>query len=123
MGGEDFDQRLMQHFAKLIKSKHKVDITGNQRSLAKLNREVEKAKRALSTHSVKVEIESLIDGEDFSETLTRAKFEELNADLFKRTLKPVEQGARRLAACHLPPIDALARWLCGARPVVASSCI
>jgi len=91
LGGEDFDQRVMQHFMKLIKQKHKIDLTGNHRSIAKLRREVEKAKRALSTeHQVKVEIEGLLDGEDFSETLTRAKFEELNADLFKRTLKPVE---------------------------------
>merc|ERR1719498_170435 len=60
--------------------------------MAKLRRETEKAKRALSTvHQVKVEIESLIDGEDFSETLTRAKFEELNNDLFRKTLKPVSQ--------------------------------
>jgi len=92
LGGEDFDQRLMQHFIKLIKSKYKKDISSNQRALAKLKREVEKAKRALSTvHQVKVEIEGLLDGEDFSETLTRAKFEELNMDLFKKTLKPVEQ--------------------------------
>jgi len=111
LGGEDFDQRLMEHFRKLIKSKFKIDLTGNYRSLAKLKREVEKAKRALSTvHQVKVEIEGLLDGEDFSETLTRAKyaflvaffavcqlslavnrFEELNADLFKKTLKPVQQ--------------------------------
>src|SRR5262249_35434671 len=78
LGGEDFDQRLMQHFLKLIKKKHSVDLSDNQRAIAKLRREVEKAKRSLSTvHQVKVEIESLIDGEDFSETLTRAKFEEL----------------------------------------------
>jgi heat shock protein 5 len=92
LGGEDFDQRLMEHFKKLIKSKYKIDLQGNLRSLAKLKREVEKAKRALSTvHQVKVEIEGLLDGEDFSETLTRAKFEEINGDLFKKTLKPVQQ--------------------------------
>jgi len=69
-----------------------VDLSNDHRALAKLRREVEKAKRALSTvHQVKVEIESLVNGEDFSETLTRAKFEELNADLFKKTLKPVQQ--------------------------------
>merc|ERR1712023_217596 len=66
------------------------DMNKDKRSLQKLRREVEKAKRALSsTHQVKVEIESLIDGEDFSETLTRARFEELNNDLFRKTLKPV----------------------------------
>jgi len=92
LGGQDFDQRVMQHFLKLIKQKTKVDLSNDHRALAKLRREVEKAKRALSTqHQVKVEIESLVNGEDFSETLTRAKFEELNADLFKKTLKPVQQ--------------------------------
>ena len=53
---------------------------------------MEKAKRALSTqHQARIEIESLFDGEDFSETLTRARFEELNADLFRSTMKPVQQ--------------------------------
>jgi len=76
---------------KLIKSKYKADVSQDQRAIAKLRREVEKAKRALSSvPQVKVEIESLFDGNDFSETLTRAKFEELNIDLFKKTLKPLE---------------------------------
>jgi len=90
LGGEDFDQRTMTYFINLINKKYNKDITSNLRSVAKLRREVEKAKRALSTvHQTKVEIEALIDGEDFSETLTRAKFEELNNDLFQNTLKPV----------------------------------
>jgi heat shock protein 5 len=90
LGGEDFDNRVMEHFLKLIQQKHKIDLKKDNRAIAKLRREVEKAKRGLSSvHSVKVEIESLIDGEDFSETLTRAKFEELNIDLFKKTMKPV----------------------------------
>ena len=92
MGGEDFDQRVMSYFLKNIKSKFNLDLSKDQRAIAKLRREVEKAKRALSsTHQVKVEIESLIDGEDFSETLTRAKFEELNIDLFRKTLPPLDQ--------------------------------
>jgi len=92
LGGEDFDQRIMEHFLKLIKQKHKVDLSGDKRALAKLRREIEKSKRALSSvHQAKVEIESLIDGEDFSEQLTRARFEELNNDLFRKTLKPVGQ--------------------------------
>ena len=92
LGGEDFDQRVMEHFLKSIKSKTKVDLSKNKRALAKLRREIEKAKRSLSSvHQVKVEIESLVDGEDFSETLTRARFEELNNDLFRKTLKPVGQ--------------------------------
>jgi len=91
LGGEDFDQRVMDHFIKVIKKKNKVDVSKDKRALAKLRREIEKAKRSLSSvHQVKVEIESLVDGEDFSETLTRARFEELNNDLFKKTLKPVQ---------------------------------
>merc|ERR1711881_322510 len=63
----------------------------DKRSIQKRRREVEKAKRALSsTHQARVEIEALFDGTDLSETLTRAKFEELNADLFKKTLGPVQ---------------------------------
>merc|ERR1712127_392714 len=92
LGGEDFDQRVMEHFLQTIKKKTKVDISKDKRSLAKLRREIEKAKRSLSSvHQVKVEIESLIDGEDFSETLTRARFEELNNDLFRKTLDPVKK--------------------------------
>ena len=92
LGGEDFDNRVIDHFVKLYKDKHNKDITQNLKTMGKLKREVEKAKRTLSSQtSVRIEIESFFDGEDFSETLTRAKFEELNADLFKKTLKPVEQ--------------------------------
>jgi len=92
LGGEDFDQRVMEYFVKLYKKKKGKDIRKDNRALQKLRREVEKTKRALSTaHQARVEVESLFDGEDFSETLTRAKFEELNMDLFKSTLKPVKQ--------------------------------
>jgi len=92
LGGEDFDQRVMDYFLKLIKKKNKVDLKDNKRALAKLRREIEKAKRALSSvHQTQVEIESLIDGEDFSESLTRARFEDLNNDLFRKTLKPVQK--------------------------------
>jgi len=92
LGGEDFDQRVMEYFMKVIKKKTGKDIRQDTRALQKLRREVEKAKRALSSsHQTRIEIESLIDGEDFSETLTRAKFEELNMDLFKDTLKPVKK--------------------------------
>ncbi|CAJ0601347.1 unnamed protein product [Cylicocyclus nassatus] len=92
LGGEDFDQRVMEYFIKLYKKKTGKDIRKDNRAVQKLRREVEKAKRALSTqHQVKVEVESIMDGEDFSETLTRAKFEELNMDLFRATLKPVQK--------------------------------
>lgn len=79
-GGEDFDQRVIDHFVKLLKKKYGKDIRGDNRAIQKLRREVEKAKRTLSSqHQTRIEIESFFDGEDFSETLTRARFEELNA--------------------------------------------
>ena len=91
LGGEDFDQRTTEHFVKMFKKKHGVDIKSDVRALQKLKSEVEKAKRDLSSvQSVKIYIEGLIDGIDFEESLTRAKFEELCNDLFKNTLKPVE---------------------------------
>merc|ERR1711874_668303 len=92
LGGEDFDQRVMQHFIKIYKKKKGKDLRKDNRAVQKLRREVEKAKRALSsTHQVKIEVESLYDGEDFTESLTRAKFEELNMDLFRSTMKPVQK--------------------------------
>merc|ERR1711966_548710 len=92
LGGEDFDQRVMQHFIKIFNKKHNVDMSKDSRSLQKLRREVEKTKRALSsTHQARIEIEALFDGKDMSETLTRARFEEINNDLFKNTLGPVKQ--------------------------------
>jgi heat shock protein 5 len=91
LGGEDFDQRVMEHFIKVFQKKHSKDISKDKRAMQKLRREVELAKRALSsTHQVTMEIEALLDGIDFSETLTRARFEELNSDLFKKTLGPVK---------------------------------
>jgi len=93
LGGEDFDQRVMQYFVKVFKKKYPgKDLSTDKRSLQKLRREVERVKRVLSQqHQSRVEIESLFDGIDFSETLTRARFEELNLDLFKKTLEPVKK--------------------------------
>ncbi|CAR24939.1 Hsp70 family ATPase KAR2 [Lachancea thermotolerans CBS 6340] len=92
LGGEDFDYKLVRHFAQLFKKKHGIDVTNNNKAMAKLKREAEKAKRSLSSQMVtRIEIDSFVDGIDFSESLTRAKFEEMNLDLFKRTLKPVEK--------------------------------
>jgi heat shock protein 5 len=92
LGGEDFDNRVIDYFIKLYKRKTGTDVTDNLRALGKLKREVEKAKRTLSSQqSTRIEIESFENGNDFSETLTRAKFEELNMDLFRKTMKPVEQ--------------------------------
>ncbi|RWW51861.1 hypothetical protein BHE74_00041761, partial [Ensete ventricosum] len=93
LGGEDFDQRIMEYFIKLIKKKHGKDISKDNRALGKLRRECERAKRALSNqHQVRVEIESLHEGLDFSEPLTRARFEELNNDLFRKTMGPVKKA-------------------------------
>jgi molecular chaperone DnaK (HSP70) len=93
LGGEDFDQRLTEHFSKIFKKKNAgVDIKKDPRAFQKLKHEVEKAKRDLSSvHQVKVTIEGIMEGIDFSETITRARFEELCNDLFKKTLKPVSQ--------------------------------
>ncbi|KAG4066104.1 hypothetical protein HA402_001351 [Bradysia odoriphaga] len=92
LGGEDFDQRVMDHFIELYRKKHGVDIRKDVRAVQKLRREVEKAKRSLSSNQmIRIEIESFYRGDDFSETLTRAKFEELNVDLFKSTLITVQQ--------------------------------
>merc|ERR1711935_501476 len=92
LGGEDFDQRVMEHFIKLYKKKKGKDLRKDNRAVQKLRREVEKAKRALSSaHQTRIEVESLFEGEDFTETLTRAKFEELNMDLFRSTMKPVQK--------------------------------
>jgi len=92
LGGEDFDQRVMDYFIKLYKKKTNKNVRTDNRAVQKLRREVEKAKRTLSSqHQCKIEIENFFDGEDFSETLTRARFEELNMDLFKSTLKPLQK--------------------------------
>ncbi|KAJ2636828.1 ATPase with role in protein import into the ER [Coemansia sp. RSA 1286] len=92
LGGEDFDNKVVDHFVQLFKKKTGKDARTDKKAMGKFKREAEKAKRTLSSQmSVRVEIESLHDGEDFSETITRAKFEELNNNMFKRTLKPVKQ--------------------------------
>jgi len=81
-----------------------VDISKDGRALQKLRREAERAKRALSSqHQVRVEVESLAEGVDLSEPLTRARFEDLNADLFKKTLGPV----KRVSRCFLWPATLL----------------
>ncbi|GMH34944.1 hypothetical protein BSKO_02805 [Bryopsis sp. KO-2023] len=93
LGGEDSDKRVMQYFIKLIKKKFKKDISEDARALQKLRREAERAKRALSNqHQPRFEIKSLHDGVDLSEPLTRARFEELSSDNFKKTLGPVRKA-------------------------------
>jgi heat shock protein 5 len=88
LGGANFDERVMDHLVKSFRSKSGVDVTTNLDALGKLKREVEYAKRMLSFQElVTIEIGSFADGLDFSETLTRTEFEELNADLFLKTLR------------------------------------
>jgi len=92
LGGEDFDNRVLEYVTKLIKKKHNVDVNTNKSAIQKLKTEIEKAKRTLSSSvQSSIEIEELLEGLDFKESLTRAKFEELNIDLFKKTMNPVEK--------------------------------
>ena len=92
LGGEDFDTRLVEHFAEEFKKKSKKDLTENKRSLRRLRTECEKAKRTLSTSTTaNIEIDSLFDGIDFNSSITRAKFENLCDDLFRKAINPVEQ--------------------------------
>jgi heat shock protein 5 len=92
LGGEDFDRRVMDYMLKLFKKKSGKDASKDKKAVQKLRREVERAKRSLSnSHQQRIEIEAFFDGNDLSETITRAKFEELCMDLFKKTLGPVER--------------------------------
>jgi len=95
LGGEDFDQRMVNHFIQEFKRKHKKDITDNKRAVRRMRTACERAKRTLSTATqANIEIDSLQEGIDFYTTITRARFEELNADLFRGTLEPVEKALR-----------------------------
>ena len=95
LGGEDFDNRMVEHFAKEFQRKHKKDITGNKRALRRLRTACERAKRTLSASAqANIEIDSLFEGIDFYTSITRARFEELCADLFRGTLEPVEKALR-----------------------------
>uniref|UniRef100_A0A0B7B177 Uncharacterized protein n=1 Tax=Arion vulgaris TaxID=1028688 RepID=A0A0B7B177_9EUPU len=92
LGGEDFDQVVTDYMIKAVKKATGKDIRTNVRAVQKLRREVERAKRVLSSqHQVKLEIDDLFEGHDFSHTLSRSKFEELNMDLLRKTLDPVRQ--------------------------------
>lgn len=95
LGGEDFDNRMVNHFVGEFKRKHKKDITENKRAIRRLRTACERAKRTLSSSTqASIEIDSLFEGIDFYTSLTRARFEELNADLFRGTLEPVEKALR-----------------------------
>merc|ERR1712003_230770 len=94
LGGEDFDQRLVQFFCTEFKRKYKKDIiaANNPRALRRLRTQCERAKRTLSsTAQTSIEIDSLFEGQDFYSNITRARFEEMNADLFRKCMEPVEK--------------------------------
>ncbi|KLO04240.1 heat shock protein 70 [Schizopora paradoxa] len=95
LGGEDFDNRLVNHFVQEFKRKNKKDLSTNARALRRLCTACERAKRTLSSAAeTTIEIDSLFEGIDFYTSLTRARFEELCQDLFRSTLEPVEKVLR-----------------------------
>merc|ERR1711968_182613 len=95
LGGEDFDNRLVAHFQQEFKRKNRKDLTGNARSLRRLRTACERAKRTLSSSTqTSIEIDSLFEGIDFFSTITRARFEEMNMDYFRKTMEPVEKVLR-----------------------------
>ncbi|OON16814.1 DnaK family protein, partial [Opisthorchis viverrini] len=95
LGGEDFDIRMVNHFIQEFKRKHKKDISENKRAVRRLRTACERAKRTLSSSAqANIEIDSLFEGIDFYTSITRARFEELNADLFRSTMDPVEKALR-----------------------------
>ncbi|KAJ6986466.1 heat shock cognate 70 kDa protein 2 isoform X1 [Populus alba x Populus x berolinensis] len=95
LGGEDFDNRMVNHFVQEFKRKNKKDISGNPRALRRLRTACERAKRTLSsTAQTTIEIDSLYEGIDFYSTITRARFEEMNMDLFRKCMEPVEKCLR-----------------------------
>ncbi|CAK5088035.1 unnamed protein product [Meloidogyne enterolobii] len=101
LGGEDFDNRMVNHFVAEFKRKHKKDLATNPRALRRIRTACERAKRTLSSSTqASIEIDSLFDGIDFYTNITRARFEELCADLFRSTMDPVEKSIR----------DANVRW-------------
>jgi L1 cell adhesion molecule like protein len=93
LGGEDFDQELVIYFKDEFKRKYKKDISGNKRALRRLRTACERAKRTLSaSKQASIEIDSLFEGIDFYTSITRAKFEDLNSRLFKKTEEPVTKA-------------------------------
>jgi len=92
LGGEDFDNRLVEFFMEELKRKQRLDISQNQRALRRLRTACERAKRTLSSSTQAfLEIDGLADGQDFSSTITRARFEDINMDYFNKCMEPVEK--------------------------------
>jgi heat shock protein 1/8 len=92
LGGEDFDNRMVEYFLNEFKKKHKKDFSDNQRALRRLRTACERAKRTLSSSTqANIEIDSLYEGIDFNSVMTRARFEDLNMDYFRKCMEPVEK--------------------------------
>jgi heat shock protein 1/8 len=121
-GGDEFDERLVAHFAQEFQSKHRKDLSGDARALRRLRTACERAKRTLSSAAqTSIELDSLFEGVDFFSSVTRARFEELCMDLFRGTLKPVERVLRDSkmsknqvhdivlvgGSSRIPPVEAL----------------
>lgn len=95
LGGEDFDNRMVMHFVQEFQRKHQKDLNTNKRALRRLRTACERAKRTLSASTqASIEIDSLFDGIDFYTSITRARFEELNADMFRNTIDPVAKSLK-----------------------------
>lgn len=95
LGGEDIDNRLVEHFILEFKRKHKHDISSNARAVKRLKTACERAKRNLSSVSTTtIDLETLHEGIDFNISLSRARYEELCGDIFRRTLEAVEKALR-----------------------------
>lgn len=95
LGGEDFDNRMVDYCLQELKRKYKKELTDNQRALRRLRTSCERAKRTLSSSTVaSIEIDSLIDGMDYNTTISRAKFEDMNMDYFRKCMEPVEKVIR-----------------------------
>ncbi|CAI0453792.1 unnamed protein product [Linum tenue] len=105
-GGGDFDQRVMKYFVDLIERKYNKDVTQDPKAIGKLRRECERAKRVLSSQTqARVEIDCFIDGMDFSEPLSRARFEDLNSDLFEKTMEVVRSTLKDAKVENKEQID------------------
>ena len=95
LGGEDIDNRIVEHFIQEFKRKNKIDLKDNSRAIKRLKIACERLKRTLSsTATANIEIDSFYDGKDFNSSITRARFEELCADIFRRAMDPVEKVLR-----------------------------
>jgi L1 cell adhesion molecule like protein len=95
LGGEDFDNRMVDYFVQEFKRKFKKDLSESQRALRRLRTSCERAKRTLSSSTqAHIEIDSLFDGIDFNSVITRVRFEDLNMDYFRKCIEPVEKVLR-----------------------------